>query len=196
MRPSNFNTAKPCGPKSTISGSSGIFNLMGGFLPDASRTMQTAGGMSDDLFISKLGGSTTRATGVGSKLRQTLHVTQRESDRIERFKTVRENTVELAIDKQARSLMRDHKDKNRQKAFKELLSANEEKRAYDFKAFYEKHTNTLDRFSELNKSYDIEGVKAMKIRIRENNEYLENKRRKELEDAMSSAQNLKILMEN
>lgn len=36
----------------------------------------------------------------------------------------------------------------------------------------------------------------MKIRIRENDEHLENKRRKEFEDALSSGQNLKILMEN
>jgi len=61
--------------------------------------MQTAGGMSDDMTISKMGGSTRRTTGVGSKLRQTLHVTQRESERIEKFKTVRENAIELAVDK-------------------------------------------------------------------------------------------------
>jgi len=92
--------------------------------------------------------------------------------------------------------MRDHKDKQRQKAFKELVSTNEEKKAYEFKAFYEKHTTTLDRFQDLGKSFDLEANKSIKVRVKENDDYLENKKRKDYEEAMSSCQNLKILMEN
>ena len=50
--------------------------------------------------------------------------------------------------------MRDHKDRQRQKGFKELIGANDEKRAYEFKAFYEKHTTANDKFSDDCKSFD------------------------------------------
>lgn len=86
------------GPKSLQNGSLGnMFNVMGGFLSEANRTMN-----GDELNMSKLGGSVTRQTGVGSRLRQTLHVTAKEQDRVERFKTVRENAVDVAVDKQAK----------------------------------------------------------------------------------------------
>lgn len=43
--------------------------------------------------LSKMGGTFNRNTGVGSKLRSTIHVANKEQDRIEKFKKVRENAV-------------------------------------------------------------------------------------------------------
>jgi len=66
IRPTQYNTMRGegrRGPDSLMSGST--FNMMGGFSAEASRTLQTSDGNS----LAKMGGSVTRATGVGSKLR-------------------------------------------------------------------------------------------------------------------------------
>jgi hypothetical protein len=43
--------------------------------------------------LSKMGGSSYRNTGVGSKLRSTMHTANKQLDRVEKFATVRDNAV-------------------------------------------------------------------------------------------------------
>ena len=53
----------------------------------------------------------TRETGVGSRLRMTLHMVNKNNERSENFKKVRENALSHAIDVHSRHVMRDHRDK-------------------------------------------------------------------------------------
>lgn len=60
-----------------------------------------------------MAGSIKHETGVGSKLRSTLHVANKEQERVDRFKAVREKAVEIAVDVQSRHIVREFKDKQR-----------------------------------------------------------------------------------
>jgi hypothetical protein len=51
-----------------------------------------------------------------------------------------------------------------------------------------------ERFVDLSKSFDLEANKSMKSRVKENDDYLEHKKRRDYEEAMASAQNLKAVM--
>ena len=52
-----------------------------------------------------------RETGVGSKLRSTHHVVNKQNDRSENFRKVRENALSVAVDAHSRHIMHDHRDK-------------------------------------------------------------------------------------
>jgi hypothetical protein len=60
-----------------------------------------------------MAGSVKHETGIGSKLRSTMHIANKEHERVERFKSVREKAVEIAVDAQSRHIVREFKDKQR-----------------------------------------------------------------------------------
>jgi len=89
--------------------SGNLFSVLSGgagLSPEVSRTLQM-----DDHAVSKMGGSMTRETGVGSRLRMTQHMVNKNNERSENFKKVREAALSHAIDINARHVMRDHRDR-------------------------------------------------------------------------------------
>ena len=132
----------------------------GGITAEQSRTLQM-----DEHEISRLGGSANRETGVGSKLRNTHHMVNKQDHRSDNFRKVRDNALCNAIDAHSRHLMRDHRDKQRAKKFREFQDEVKAHKVLAFTKLDEKHTYAVERFNGFNKSYTAKGLEAAKKHI-------------------------------
>jgi len=107
-------------------------------------------------------GGSEHETGIGSKLRSTHHVVNKNNERIENFKKVREAALCNAVDSHSRHIMRDHRDKLRAKKFRELVEEKKDFKAMAYVKFYEKHGEATERWTSFDKDFTRKGLEAAK----------------------------------
>ena len=143
--------------------------------------------------LSKMGG-TYRNTGIGSKLRSTMHTATKQLDRVEKFATVRDNAVQIAVDIQSRHIVRDFKEKGRvknHKEYQEEMKANALKK----KIFYDERSTTVEeKFTKSMKQFDQKAYAAYKKEYAEYNTKLVEDKNKMVHASVISHTQLKAHM--